>query len=240
MICKGCNKDKKLVRAHIIPESFFRDLRANENTLKLVSNVKGIHTKKAPIGIYDPEILCRECEDRFQKSDDYAAKTLIDCSTHEELKQYGRKVGYRINGVNNDLLKIFVISVLWRASISKQTFFKEVNLCALEEKAKKLIWDQSSGNKHDFSFVLAKFDDTGTISKTMLDPHQERWFGKRYYRFYIGGYILYVKADSQVTPEEWAHFIPCDDTLIIVSRGNIENSKEYPVLVSGVKVNSKT
>ena len=240
MICKGCNKDKKLVRAHIIPESFFRDLRANENTLKLVSNVKGIHTKKAPIGIYDQEILCRECEDRFQKSDDYAAKTLIDCSTHEELKQYGRKVGYRINGVNNDLLKIFVISVLWRASVSKQTFFKEVNLCALEEKAKKLIWDQSSGNKHDFSFVLAKFDDTGTISKTMLDPHQERWFGKRYYRFYIGGYILYVKADSQVTPEEWAHFIPCDDTLIIVSRGNIENSKEYPVLVSGVKVNSKT
>ncbi|MEM5535116.1 hypothetical protein WNY58_01810 [Neptuniibacter pectenicola] len=238
MICKGCNQDKKLVKAHVIPESFFRELRADEKTLKLISNVEGVHTKKAPIGVYDKDILCRECEDKFQTLDDYAAKLLIDNSEIEELKQNSSVVGYKIPKVDYGLLKRFIISLLWRASISKHGFYSKVNLGALEEKAKKLIWEESPGEKEEFSFVLAKFDDEGTISKAMLDPHQERWSGKRYYRFYIGGFVLYVKADSQVTPEQWAKFIPSDDNLYVVSRGKIEQSKEFPVLLSGLKTDT--
>jgi len=240
MICKGCNQERKLVKAHIIPESFFRDLRAEEKTLKLISNTKGVHTKRAPVGVYDKEILCKECEDLFQEVDDYAAKILINDESHEELKEHGKVVGYRIKDVNYEMLKRFVISILWRASISNHFFYSKVNLGPLEKKAKKLIWSKSSGDTHEFSFVLARFDNTGTASKSMLDPHKERWSGRRYYRFYIGGYVLYVKADSQTTPKEWVDFIPSDNNLIIVSRGNIENSKEYPILVNGVKVNKKT
>ncbi|MCX4193124.1 hypothetical protein [Methylophaga sp. OBS1] len=238
MICKGCNQDKKLVKAHVIPESFFRDLRADEKTLKLISNVEGVHTKKTPIGVYDKEILCRECEDKFQTLDDYAAKLLIVNSEIEELKQNGALVGYKIPNVDYGLLKRFIISLLWRASISKHEFYSKVNLGALEEQAKKLIWEESAGEKDEFSFVLAKFDDEGTISKAMLDPHQERWYGKRYYRFYIGSFVLYVKADSQITPEQWVKFIPSDDNLYVVSRGKIEQSKEFPVLLSGFKTNT--
>ncbi|MCU7845329.1 MAG: hypothetical protein KZQ93_15980 [Candidatus Thiodiazotropha sp. (ex Monitilora ramsayi)] len=238
MICKGCNQDKKLVKAHIIPESFFRDLRADEKTLKLISNVEGVHTKNAPIGVYDKEILCRDCEGKFQVLDDYAAKVLIDNAAIEELKQHGSLVGYKIPDVDYELLKRFVISLLWRASISKQGFYGKVSLGALEGHAKKLIWDESPGEKDEFSFVLAKFDDEGTISKAMLDPHQERWFGKRYYRFYIGGFVLYVKADSQATPEQWAEFIPNDNNLFVVSRGEIEKSKEFSVLLSGFRTNT--
>ena len=239
MICRGCNQDKKLVRAHIIPESFFRELRSEEGTLKLVTNTKGVYTKRAPIGVYDQEILCKDCEDLFQEVDDYAAKILLNSDNHEELLHYGKLAGYRIKNINYILLKRFVISLLWRASISKQNFYKKVNLGPIEARAKKLIWDKSSGEKHEFSFVLAKFDDTGTYSKIVLDPLQERWFGKRYYRFYLGGYILYVKVDSQETPSEWIQFIPSDNDLIIVSRGDLLKSKEYPVLVNVVKVNKK-
>lgn len=238
MICKGCNQDKKLVKAHVIPESFFRDLRADEKTLKLISNVEGVHTKKTPIGVYDKEILCRQCEDKFQTLDDYAAKLLIDNSEIEELKKNGSLVGYKIPKIDYGLLKRFVIGLLWRASISKQRFYSKVNLGALEEKAKKLIWEESPGEIDEFSFFLAKFDDEGTISKVMLDPHQEMWFGRCYYRFYIGGFVLYVKADPQVTPEQWAKFIPSDDNLYVVSRGKIEQSKEFSVLLSCFNTNT--
>jgi len=238
MICKGCSQEKKLVRAHIIPESFFRVLRADEKTLKLISNVEGVHTKKAPIGVYDKEILCSECEDKFQSIDNYAAKVLINNAAIEEIKQRGPVIGYKIPDIDYELLKRFVVSLLWRASVSKHGFYGKVSLGPLEEQAKKLIWDESPGEKDEFSFVLAKFDDERTISKAMLDPHQERWFGRRYYRFYIGGFVLYVKADSQVTPEEWAKFIPNDKNLLVVSRGKIEQSKEFPVLLSGFKTNT--
>lgn len=233
MICRGCNKEKNLVKAHIIPESFFRDLRGDEATLHLVSNTEGVHTKKAPIGVYDKEILCEDCEKRFQDADDYAAKVLLDSSALEELKKEGSIIGYVVRSVDYELLKRFVISVLWRASISNQNFYSKVSLGELEEQAKGLIWSGSSGEEDDFSFVLAKFEDTGTISKAMLDPHQEEWEGKKYYRFYMGGFVLCVKADSGETPHTFAKFIPKDTDLFVVSRGKIEESKEFPVLQSG-------
>lgn len=235
MICRGCNQNKSSIRAHVIPESFFRDLRAGQNTLKLISNVDGVHPKRMPIGVYDEEMLCQECEYKFQALDDYAAKLLIGNSEIEELRQNGSVIGYKIPQVDYGLLKRFVISLLWRASISKQDFYRKVDLGVLEVLAKKLIWEESPGEKDDFSFVLAKFDGEGTLSKAMLDPHPERWYGRRYYRFYIGGFVLYVKADSQVTPQKWARFIPCDNNLYVVSRGKIEKSSEFPVLLSGFK-----
>jgi hypothetical protein len=84
-------------------------------------------------------------------------------------------------------------------------------------------------SKHDFSFVLGKFEGDAS-GRTMLAPHPEEWFGVKYIRFYLYGYILYIKAEQTETPEEWAHFIPSDDSLIIVSRGIFENSKEFGVI----------
>ncbi|MDN3640372.1 hypothetical protein QWY82_16375 [Simiduia curdlanivorans] len=143
----------------------------------------------------------------------------------------GEVVGYKIRNIDYSLLKQFVLSMLWRASISDSYYYKKVKLGPLENKVKELVWNKDIGSVDEFSFVLAKFQDTGTVSKTMLDPHQERWWGRRYYRFYLSGYVLYVKADSQKTPEEWAIFIPSNNELILISRGRIENSKEYPLLV---------
>ena len=235
MICKGCNEDKPPVRSHIIPESFFRELRADEKTLKLVPTDKEKHVKRAPIGVYDQEILCAECERTFQDVDDYACKVLVANQQLIELQDKGEVVGYRIKDIDYSMLKRFVISVLWRASISSAEFFQKVRLGALESKAKDLIWRKSAGSKHDFSFVLGKFTDTGTLSKAIFDPHPERWFGKKYYRFYMGGYVLYVKADSQATPEMWTKFIPDGSDLLIISRGKIDGSKEFSIFLQRIR-----
>ena len=72
-----------------------------------------------------------------------------------------------------------------------------------------------------------------------MDPHTERWFNVRYYRVYMFGYVLYIKSDSQRTPNNWVNFISNDNSLIIVSRGISENSKEYPLLVNTAQINAK-
>jgi len=204
MICKGCQKEKNLVKAHIIPESFFRGLREGNSAPEIYSTAKEFYPKRAPIGVYDKEILCDECEQIFQVFDDYVCQILINNESDlEPLNHAGSVVGYRINSINNDKLKLFFLSVLWRASISKHYFYSRVSLNKLESKLKNLIWNNNPGSKHDFSFVLAKFegDDAG---RTIQNPFQERLFGIRYYRFYLYGYVLYIKADSQKTPSIWA------------------------------------
>jgi len=231
MICKGCGKEKQLIKAHVIPASFFLGLRDGEKPTKIISNTPSVYPKKSYIGVYDKNILCRECEDQFQDLDDYGCKVLIRNEAHlEKLHHNGRLVGYRINDINFEKLKIFFISVLWRASISTNYFFKDIDLGALENQAKQIIWKRHIPGIHDFSFVLSKFDDDGA-GRTILNPHQERWFSVNYYRFYLYGYILYIKADSRKTPEKWAEFIPEEENLIVISRGNMRNAKEYELML---------
>lgn len=225
MICKGCGEEKNLIRAHIIPESFFVGLRDGAKPTKIISNTPGVYPKKSPIGVYDINTLCRECEDQFQDLDDYGFKVLIQNESQlEKLYDKGELVGYRINDINFKRLKIFFISILWRASISKNYFFNGVDLGALENQAKQIIWERHIPGIHDFSFILSKFDDDGA-GRTILNPHRERWFNINYYRFYLYGYILYIKADSRKTPEKFEKSIPENDSLIVISKGGMKNAK---------------
>jgi len=228
-----------LVKSHVIPESFFRDLREDEDYLKLISP-SGEHPKRSPIGVYDKEILCRECEDKFQCFDFYAATTLIDREGQKPITDRGKVAAYLLQGIEYEQLKLFFVSLIWRASISKHRFYEKVDLGPLETTAKNIIWNEESAAKDDFSFVLARFDGSETLSKVMLDPHPERFFKIRYYRFYLGGYVLYIKADSQKTPEAFEPLIPQGNDLIILSRGNFEQSKEFVATVNGVKSYRKT
>ena len=240
MICKGCGEDKRLIKAHVIPESFFRGLKDGDKAPRIHSTEDGVHPKKSPIGIYDKNILCFDCEQVFKQVDDYGFKVLIrDEDALEALEHDGKTVGYRANNIDYKMLKSFFLSILWRASVSQHYFYSGVNLGALETKLKNLVWENDSGDIHDYSFVLAKFEGDGA-GRTIMDPHQERWFNVRYYRFYLYGYILYVKADSQKTPSKWEKFISqSNDDLIVVLRGAMEESKEYSILAGAVQ-ESKT
>ena len=233
MICCGCYLEKKPIQMHIIPESFFRAIKSDNDQLRIYTNVAGKYSKRSHIGVYDKEVLCADCEKKFLAYDDYASKVLIQNELYEEI-HLKRKIGFLLKDIDYKRLKMFFMSVLWRASVSKQGFYSKVKLGEkLEKQLKNLIWNNESGSKHDFSFVLAKFDK-GDV-KTIFDPHPERWDNLRYYRFYLGDYILYIKADSQKTSSEWEKFISADNTLVVVSRGTIENSNEFKVIKSVLK-----
>lgn len=238
MKCIGCSQDRKLVKAHIIPESFFRGLRDGQTSPKVFSNVDSEYPKKSPIGIYDTTILCFDCEQKFDSTDTYGSEILLNKeSQHQEIVSGICKYGYVFRPVDHAKLKLFFMSVLWRASVSKQPFYSKVKLGPLENSLKEYVWNQDPGGDHDFSYVLFKFEPS-IASRSILDPHPEKFFGVRYYRFYLYGYTLIIKVDSQKTPTQWAEFIPSDDSLTIVYRGHIENKKEYPLMVSTYNKNN--
>lgn len=231
--CRGCHNECHGVKSHIIPESFFRLIRGEENTLKIISNTPGEYAKKAPIGVYDTAILCRNCEKVFAKYDDYGARVLLNKDNLLPIEINGNTIGYRLVGIDTSLIKLFFVSVLWRASVSTMPFYQKVSLGKLEAIAKQMVWESDASSAHTFSFVLAKFSGEDSINKAMLDPHPERWFGVLYYRFYLAGYVLYIKASSSPTPYKFRKFISNNDELQIVNRGLLTASKEYGVLRTG-------
>lgn len=200
--CKGCGQNNKLIDAHIIPKSFWMNLRASDNHLVIVSSNPNARKGRTFKGEYDTEILCAQCDKVMEKYDDYGKKLLLDgFSSFTELTKEGKIYGWEIEDYDYLKLKLFFLSILWRSSITSRKFFKAVNLGALESHVKKLIWQGKDDSKH-FSCVISKFipsyDET-TLEKTILDPVNTEIDGLNCYRFYLGGYIIWIKVDPTET-----------------------------------------
>lgn len=210
MRCSGCGVEKKLIKSHIIPESFFRKMKCGGETIYRVTNTfnnEWEHKKRTPIGVYDKTILCDECEKRFSNTDDYGYRMLFENKQNEIIIENQRF--YVIKNIDYKLTKLFFISILWRASVSNDECFCRVKLGAIEQVAKKHIWEENPGSSDDFSFRLYKFIPTDTgYEKAMLMPERIRFGPVNYYKFYLAGYILCIKADNRETPDLYSlnHF----------------------------------
>lgn len=229
MICRYCGEDKKLVKAHAIPEAFFGRLRNGQDPPRLLTNTENSYPERAPIGIYDRTILCAECEAHFGDWDNYAQDILgPEPKGATQIAENGKVGGYEISGYRYDLLKLFFVSLLWRSSISTHKFYSKVMLGPFEATAKSFVERRDPGVPEDFSVTVAKFDHP--FGESILDPHAEKWDHVNYYRFYLGSYVVYIKADKRKTPEPHASFMMKPNEPLRIIRRDLERSKELPLI----------
>src|SRR3954470_151131 len=96
MLCRLCEQQKKLIKAHIIPEGFFRRLREGNKAPLLVSERD--YVKRSPIGIYDSGILCANCDGIFALWDDYAQQILSpDLGDAQKIMAGATLLGWSLN-----------------------------------------------------------------------------------------------------------------------------------------------
>jgi hypothetical protein len=72
-----CQTEKPLIKAHVIPEGFFRCVGHPSEILELHTNTPGTYPKRAPIGVYDKLILCRACDNVFSPWEQHAQDVLL-------------------------------------------------------------------------------------------------------------------------------------------------------------------
>jgi len=242
MYCKLCEKEKKLIKAHAIPEAFFRELMDDWRAPKLMTNVKGEYTKKAPIGVYDTGILCTDCEKIFGDWDNYGVRTLLkEKEKFKEIHNGREVVALYLNSFNYKLLKLFFVSALWRASVSSQPFYSKVKLGSYENKAREMILKGNPAPEDVFSVVLSNFVSvTGKdkLARTVMDPFPERWQGVNAYRMYFGRICAYIKVDQRPYPETLRKLVMrAGQPLFIVNRV-LETSSDVNAMVAVVKGSS--
>lgn len=180
------------VNAHIIPESFCKRLVRNGAPAKVVEPNE--YVKQSHIGVYDSAILCSECEARFSLPDDYAQNILLH-KTHEfePVVVRGELVAQVVKTYNYVLLHRFIMSVLWRASVSTQSFFKDVSLGPHEQSIKRLAFGENCTQNYPFwagRLVHAITDNM------MLAPVRRKFDGVNYWGVYVGDFHFWVKVDS--------------------------------------------
>jgi len=115
----------KGIKSHIIPKSFYEIEPQKNGSIELITNKKGEYSKKVREGIYDKEILIGKGEKFFDKFDNYGFELLISkFSKFEEIRgDANTLIGWNIKNYDYQMIKLFALSIIWRAHISKQSFF---------------------------------------------------------------------------------------------------------------------
>jgi hypothetical protein len=115
--CKLCGNDRPLVRSHIIPDSFSRDLKGDADGPPLmISGDPGRYPKRRPGGLYDENLVCDPCERLFGPWDDYGAEFLLRRLARDGqpvIARNGETLAYQYTDVDYERLKLFAVSLLW-------------------------------------------------------------------------------------------------------------------------------
>lgn len=196
----------------------------------MLTTVTGEYPKRAPIGVYDQTILCEGCERLFGDVDAYALHILkpdpVGAIRHTH---QGTLIGLEVPVYRYDLLKLFFISLLWRASVSTHPFYKRINLRRFESIALQMFIDRNPGADEEFGVFLSRW--RGSFDNVMLDPHTERQDGLNYCRFYLGHYVAHIKTDKRASRFPFSGLIlRRDQPLRIVVRDVQQNRGEMRVL----------
>jgi hypothetical protein len=204
MTCKLCQTDQPMKkRAHILPAAFYKDYERNADTpLKTYMPDASARPKLVRGGIYDDDLVCIQCEDRFQSWDDYGAKFFLERVPSEWLSRVlpeNRAAAFP--RVDYAKLKLFAISLLWRASATSKEWFAGVKLGPYEETARQMILAGDPGGTDTFACVSERFIAANPAmqshARLLRQFSRKRIEGINGVDLSLGECTVFVKADRR-------------------------------------------
>ena len=202
--CKLCNQDKVLInKSHIIPEFLYHNLYNDKhllirgNALDLVNKSRKV--SKLPQGEYEGGLLCKECDNKIIGQYETYLGSLFN-NPYLAIPQrpiYHDFVGddglefTRIENIDYKLLKLCLLSIIWRASISKRPIFEYVKLGKYEDKIREQIYSGTPSIDTEIPIVIFSWtNDKETPTQIIAQPTKHKNNGKTFYSFVINGYII--------------------------------------------------
>lgn len=200
--CRYCRSKNNFIKAHAIPEAFFRELREGKKFPFLISGRLGEFSKISPIGVYDEAILCDGCEKKFLAVDTYGIEVLLTAFNKHfsPIIKDSEVEGFVGATVDKSLMLRFLLAVLWRASVSTHRFYEKVDLGQYEAEVLNLINNPGRPIPTVFDAVLSRWNETevaGTAFTGILNPYRRHLDGVSVYRLYLGQLVVEVKVDRQ-------------------------------------------
>lgn len=199
MICRLCQADTKLSNSHVIPELCYKELYDAKHRLIDMYDYRNDKIRFRQIGYREP-MLCATCEKHFARYERHCRRLFSDPLPHPRA---GTTRFFDLPRLDDFKLRYFFLSILWRASESKGTFFQHVNL---GPKHSELL------RNHLLADTLPPFDEYGCwalalhyenkpMKDFIVEPTPGRIEGHKVYRFIFSGIVLFCFVSSHPIPE---------------------------------------
>lgn len=198
--CRWCGEKRQLIRAHIIPRAFYDDVRGDTDKVLMLSPDKSKYTTVTQSGVFDSDMLCAECDGALGRLDEYGYKVFRRIPTDREDLVVDRDrmpIGYNLRCADVQKAQKFLLSVLWRASVTSHDFFSKVDLGAkYETRIRQLIQDDDPVTDDDFEIVIIRTFDH-PYDGGLMPPWGGRYEGIFTYMLYLPYFKFIIRADKR-------------------------------------------
>ena len=220
--CSLCHCAANLCSSHIIPEFLYASLYDEKHRFHVISTDPHRPDRMAQKGIYE-KLLCNNCEQSLSKLELYTSKILSGKSP--VLVSQESNI-LHVSNIDYKKLKLFQLSVIWRASVSVNNFFKHINLGKHEEVIRKLLLSGNPGFTWQYGCVMcALIANDKVISSLMIQPGCFKLHGHVAYRFVFGGFMwIYIISNHPPSSVIQSAFVCPQGTMPILMR-SIESVK---------------
>ena len=153
--------------------------------------------------MYDKHILCNKCDNEILgRLETYASKVLLSkqikntniISEISTIDEYFKII--TLKNLNYKKFKLFLLSILWRSSISKLPFFEEVKLGIHSDIIRKMIFEDNPKENIDYetSIILLKSEQIPIPS--VISPRYLKFDGNSSYIFHINNFMIHFNISK--------------------------------------------
>jgi hypothetical protein len=205
MQCALCRVDRPLKNSHIIPEFLYEAMYDDIHRFTQISTKPERKNLLLQKGLREP-LLCEDCEQKLSVYERYASLA-FNGGTGLNVKRDGNRLV--VSGLDYAKLKLFQLSILWRAGVSSLPAFRQVQLGPHEPKLRKMIADNDPGTAELYGCFMCIMMHEGEVIKDLIvQPTWARLDGQKAYRFIFGGFVwVYVVASLRPRRFISEHFL---------------------------------
>jgi hypothetical protein len=147
-------------------------------------------------------MLCQECETRFSRWETYARRALygntpgkitkVEMGVLDSVKANSVVQAARRMQVAYAPFKLFLLSLLWRASVSRSDFFRPVHIGRSEKKLRVMLLEENPGGQFDYPCLVVDLRVEGDGMTDYIErPSSGFLGGTEIVRFVMGGYVWF-------------------------------------------------
>lgn len=188
MTCKLCLREEKLIKSHIIPDFFYKGVKDNHGGIIRIDNSNQAQRVDYPKSGEYEKLLCFDCDNkRIGQLDDYASSL----HGNESLLSFEDQNRQIVFPVTFERYKLFLLSILWRASIAERFFWSSVKLQKeLEEQLRIQILERKLNEEDSFPCIGLRFQDKKIKNPFfVMSPLHYKGDKTEFYTFIFGGYM---------------------------------------------------
>ena len=197
MICKLCAAEAPLSKSHIVPEFIFRRMYDNKHRVLEMNDIEAGKFDLIQKG-HTERLLCAKCESRLNKFERHARRLFSDELPPPDMERAGI---IPIANLKYEPLKLFILSVIWRASVSSLPMYHHVKLGRHEDVIRAMLLNEEAGAWDVYPcWIFQLLYDGKNDFGVMFEPTYARIEGHRCYRFVFGGFLFMTFVSSHGIP----------------------------------------